>query len=145
MPKTKTPTDNDKAGEISWDENIRIDKIIWLAGCNPNPPRDLVELGEWGDELDRLLGKGFQAAFDSDPEELLSKCNRAGKLGFLVEIAVPVPTFYKSGSISYSWGHCYTRWFYTETVNLAFMQEAKKWKDTRYAEVQAVQAKGEQE
>jgi hypothetical protein len=131
--------DHDEAADYAWDENLRTNQIIWLAGEVQGNGDKLQDIAEEGDVLPDTLGDAFQKFFDeadSDLEEFIGFCVRQKKLGFLVEVATPVPEYHRGGgSFGYSWGFTYTKWFYTERLDLAFFERVnREWKQVIHEE-----------
>lgn len=128
-----------------FDECIMVDKIIWLAGNAENQCDDLEDLIENEDsdtlaELFALPKKTAESYMDLvDVEDLVSRLVRAGRMGFLVKAATPVPTHFHESGHTYSWGYSTTKWFYTEALDEAFAERLVQWKDAFIASKKAKQ------
>lgn len=118
--------------------NIRLDQVIFLAGLIACVDADeqLTDILEGEDDKDvkRLLGC-TQATLRKRGiinEDLGRFLLSQGRLGYIVNVSTPVPSYRADGSNSfgYSWGHRYTRWFYTEDLTSdEFFHDIKSWKD----------------
>lgn len=135
MSRTALADMHRKIADEFFDENIRIEKIIWLAGNMDEPSDDLCEFLEFAekDELAALFGIKITKEMQ-DRSELLSALARACKCGFLVEVATPVPRdFHGDSGFSFSWGHLTTHWIYTEALDADFASICIAWKETQIA------------
>lgn len=74
------------------------------------------------DIADRIHGD------DKDYEELAYQLARANKLGYVVQFATPVRENADENGCSFSWGHCYLKWFYGENLDHVW-QLAKAWSE----------------
>lgn len=79
-------------------------------------------------------GTGKVRAETIDAEELLTAAHRAGKFGFLVQVALPVRQYDKPTDDIYrsGWGHYRTHWVYVEKVE-DVVQAAQPWVDRSIA------------
>lgn len=112
-----------------WDNSIRIDHIIWLAGSgNGDINRHLTEfLEDDEDEVERLLGRRPSSPGCGDLSEYLTELHNDGKTGYLVEAATPIM---QEGGF-YTWGSVRTKWFYFEEWDETAVAKAMSdWADT---------------
>lgn len=116
--------------ETLYDESIRTDKIIWIAGNCTNPGQDFQDFFEYElDSVKELLGILPRRVDHGDMEEIASLLVRKGKTGFLVQAATPEPLSVSGDSYSFSWGCSYLKWFYTEVFDEAFVSRLVDWKN----------------
>ena len=131
---------NEKMSKLADDQNLRIGKMIWLAGVNAAEPTD--ELQEFFEEhTDKQLEEIFGMKFGIEKEKGLGRREREESrrsqiaetlydskvFGFLVCFETPVRSrFSDKGSFTYSWGHYHMKWVYAETLAKA-MREGQKW------------------
>lgn len=135
-----------------FDNNIRLDEIIWLAANLDCPSEALVEEffdNTDADEFKKVFGKlpfkVTDARLDEERESgekysgILSEFARAQKTGFLVQAATPIPVMVHDdgGVTTYGFGWITTQWFYTEALDEAFAQRVLKWKEDFYKEKKA--------
>lgn len=120
-----------------FDEQIRIENIIWLAGNMDVPNDALTSLLDDGDvslkELSVLLGvKVTQdlAATRSGRQELLSQLARADRTGFLVQVATPVlQSISKGGAYTtHGFGHFIKKWFYADAIDTDLIDQIFAWR-----------------
>lgn len=72
------------------------------------------------DVADKIAGE------DKDYDELAHRLARANLLGFAVEFQTPVRREATESGCEFSWGRCYVKWFYAETIDDAW-RLAEKW------------------
>lgn len=72
------------------------------------------------DVADKFAGE------DEDYDELAHQLARANLLGFAVEFQTPVRREATESGCEFSWGRCYLKWFYAETIDDAW-RLAQKW------------------
>ena len=119
---------NDKVSAFCFDNCIRIDKIIWLAGLTDAASDDFRDLL---DDLTNLEffelvdGKMPEYVQDCNPDELIQELPSLGLLGFLVQVSTPVVE--KDGRRS--WGYCKQKWLYVESLD-EVMGLMKEWQDS---------------
>lgn len=74
------------------------------------------------DVADKFAGE------DEDYDELAHQLARANLLGFAVEFQTPVRREATESGCEFSWGRCYLKWFYAETIDDAW-RLAQKWSE----------------
>lgn len=67
------------------------------------------------------------------PEELAGELGRRNLTGFAIQFATPVYHSATKDCRSYSWGHCYLKWVYGNTLNEAW-SAAIRWSKQNVAE-----------
>lgn len=124
---------NNKDASILFTENtLRIESVIHIASMITDyAVSDVVRNAfedDW-DKLSALLGLN-NVEPTSDYEELLELLIDKNKMGFLIQVATPIPDKFAEGSSSFtvSWGMYTTQWFYTETFDDVFEQSVA-WRD----------------
>ncbi len=132
--------------ETAFDETIRTEAIIWLACQTDQIADDLREFfNESFDSIEQLtdvIGVELRSyeteqfedgSLDDDNiGEILIRMARKGRAGFLVQAATPFPHNFDKESTSYStygFGQYTTKWFYTDTLDEAFMARLVEWKE----------------
>ena len=131
-----------------FDEDLRVEQIIWLAANLDIPCAALREMIR-SDEDQRfhvLTGVPMECLGDEDedPEwdEVTTTLARSKKTGFLVRASTPVPQFIQGDGVSHlSWGWRRDEWFYTEALDEAFVQALIKWKGSVHEKAKADAAK----
>lgn len=115
-------------------EDIAVHKIIWLAGSVMDTNDDLKELC-WDDpdKLIQLLGiedprigvdkHGTDTTDEMDSESFLTATARAGKLGFLIEVATPV----RRPNGLFTWSYYHTEWMYVERFDAEAVDAILAW------------------
>lgn len=131
-PYTIQEINDEGIQDVLWNESIAIGQIIWLAGlANDTDPLDAVFEDKTAAEILAIipglkLGSDYdKLSFDAD--FLYERITRGGKLGFLVSVSTPV----RDGSPSFSWGHTYVDWLYTESLDAAFVLRLIDWKNQK--------------
>lgn len=118
--------------ERFFDENIRVDKIIWLEANASSQCDDLEDYleEEYAEEIAKLFGTTVSQVenFAADPEEFTTWLARSRKTGFLVKAATPVPHDIRKDSCSFSWGYTQHEWFLTDALDEAFLLKLIDWK-----------------
>jgi hypothetical protein len=125
------PSDDFK--ELVDDDPDELIKLLEIAD-----PRELVECeacdgtgeSDKGTECSSCAGKKMVREENIDAEELLTAAHRAGKFGFLVQVALPVRQYDKPDDDIYrsGWGHYRTHWVYVDKVE-DVVQAAQPWVD----------------
>lgn len=133
---------NSDAAESLFDGDIRVEKIIWLAGILTSPNDDFEELirDEEVEGLAKIIGvEAAKLCSDEDPEEveseeILQTLCWLGKEGFLVNCSTPIPeVINESGTYQSSWGYYTSGWFYTDAVDGAFVKgKVHPWRDSLF-------------
>lgn len=112
------------AGQAFFDGDVRVDKIIWLAGIQANHNDDFEELleNEGAEKIGEIVGLDFNGYDDADEETIICElCNR-GIEGFFVLCVTPVKEIINAnGTQRCSWGWCVGKWFYTECLDQHFV------------------------
>jgi hypothetical protein len=127
--------------ETCFDENIRVEKIIWLAAQADQYPRDVQEFfedasaEEQSELLDIKISKELADTLwhgdDDNIGEIFSRLGCKGRLGFLVKAATPIPFDFREGG---GYSHCgfgryRTKWFYTDALDPDFIKKLVAWKE----------------
>jgi len=95
--------------ENLWDNNIRIDKIIWLAANSSSICDDLERfLEEEPENCERLFGLECPEGRGAQEEYLTDLYNK-GVSGYLIRAATPVR---EKGKSFFTWGYTTSHWFY---------------------------------
>ena len=112
--------------------NIRIEKVVWLAAITSSP-RD--PLDDMIDDEQVLELVGFDPNEEVDAEELVQKAVDEKKLGFLIQVARPVRKYEKGrgqDSFKSSWGYYGTKWFYVDSLEIDLVKAAvNPWLEER--------------
>lgn len=132
-----------------FDNSLRVDSIVWLAAIGDQPCESFEDFvtsrskstSELAAELLGITPKQWdKLADDADDDrdtlgEIASRFARRRIEGFLVHVATPSPIEFLTdgGCVTYGFGCCTLRWFYTETLDAAFAAKAVKWKKEYYA------------
>lgn len=119
--------------DFFFDNNIRIDQLIWLAANLDQPSGPLVDFldsfeGEDG-KLSELFGLP-EGSLSSVAESFCTALARKKLTGFLVEAGTPTPVrFHPNGGFtSYGFGAYHSKWFYTPALDQAFLDRLTAWK-----------------
>lgn len=102
------------------EQDLRTEVIIHIASaCHDYAFGDAAERAFQDDQEDIWPAIGLQDPDTRDLEEIGTVLFHAKKLGFLVQVATPVPTFHRGDGTSWggSWGHYATKWIYAETFD----------------------------
>jgi len=129
-------------GSICFDESLCAEEIHWLSFQADNYTDALVDFFSETEpsELDAIFGltiprdllDSSSAREQENVGEIVSMLYRAGKRGFVVKVATPVPFAFSDDGKSYSthgFGHTVSNWFYTETVDRDFVNRVLAWKE----------------
>jgi hypothetical protein len=122
--------------ERFFDENIRIDEIIWLD-ANSSSQCDAFDDFIEGEDAETIA-----SLFDTTPQKINAIIKLGGdtseefacwlarnrKSGFLVKAATPIPHDIRKGSHSFSWGYVQCGWFHTHAFDVAFFERLNAWK-----------------
>lgn len=115
---------HEKISRKMYDENLRIEKIVYLAGqlgeSIAEDAKDLLEdssVEDLNDIFGTLPQYMIEAIEDGHDEEIASWLIDEGKLGYVVQFASPIrERFGGSKFFSMSWGYYRTKWIYGETI-----------------------------
>lgn len=101
-----------------------------LGGVDANTDQSMVPLVEAAE------------GWNEDPEELAGVLGRKNLTGFAIQFATPVYHSARKDCRSYSWGHCYLKWVYGDTLSEAWAA-AIKWSKQNVADaIKATAARG---
>ncbi|MBX3736707.1 MAG: hypothetical protein KF715_08465 [Candidatus Didemnitutus sp.] len=124
-----------------FDENIRVEMIIWLAANLDSACDALEDFFDDHSAMDMERIFGVRAAeFEpllaaSQSEEFLSFLARRKLTGFLIKASTPVPTEFGKGYVQHhGWGFYTSQWFYAEQIDDALVERLLKWKESYHAE-----------
>ena len=139
--------------EKFFDESIRIERVIFLAGALGDGALS-DDLHDFFDEevetIERALGRvpdwiDLDGSSRRIADGVFEWLTDAGKLGFLVQFATPVMEKTGEKSRTYSWGYYSTYWVYGDSfdeaiaLGVAWVGERRLAEDKKFA---ALQKKG---
>lgn len=116
--------------EFFWDNSIRLDTVIWLSAEMANQSSSLKDFlsDNSVEEIGKIINIPDLEQSDLNPDNFMALTFNKGLVGFLINASTPVPReFFKTGW-SYSWGRCYTQWFYTKSLDARFGSQLKAWR-----------------
>ncbi len=125
---------------------VRIESIILLAGIDdPGCLSGFGEAQRFKDDFDDHVMATLlpDLPFLSEPRDdddgsFYYQFHDHGKWGFLIRVAHPVMEFTKGvGGASFTWGSCYTTWFYGESIE-EILPKAEAWADALDAKRKAL-------
>ena len=127
-----------KALAESWlDKGMRLDTIIHLGTMLNAGVPPIIVADSFYSGYDRIMEQLGLKADDYDPDDmecLAEALYDKGKLGFLVEVATPVPDYSSSTSFStQSWGYYSTQWVYAESFVEA-LDKCEQWYTAYHAD-----------
>ena len=111
---------------------LRTEKIILIAGATScgTLTQDMENFIEEHtiEEIMQIIPDLPEWVEDEGKESLLEAIGAAVKYGYLVQFATPVRTYNKRfpNAASYSWGACYVKWIYGESMEEA-VKKAVFW------------------
>lgn len=123
---THEPASFNEISQRLFDANVRIEEMFWLGGMSAGVPSDFEDFvqDDLPEEKQILAALPFLGAFlkddgDAAAEDILAECSFRRKLGFILQLATPIPRDFGKDprSYSFSWGHYATKWLYCETLN----------------------------
>lgn len=119
--------------------NIRVDALVHLAtsgtqGALHNTVEDHFK-NEW-DEIWAAIG--LKAPEDEDADAIACTLVDHNHLGFLVNVATPVPKNITETGYSYSWSNYTSKWFYGEDLEAVY-ETAMEWQAEYMAKQRAKQ------
>lgn len=134
--------------EECFNNNIRAEKILWLS-CQADQYTDAMRKFFTEDISAEKLTAIFDGAvkfteaqieeaadsrrnIDDHIGEFVSRLYRAGKRGFLVQAATPVPQMFSPGGCvtTYGFGMYTTQWHYTDALDEVFIAQLIAWKES---------------
>lgn len=133
--------------EKLWDETVRMERVIFLAGAlaaGDSMPDDLEKFfnDEDTETIEKCLGQIPEwldlEAIRQRTEGIFEWLSSEEKLGFLVKFATPVMKVYAENSRSFSWGYYKIKWIYAETIDeavgkgLAWTNECRAIEDAAF-------------
>lgn len=130
---------NVETSRTLYDEDLRLDRITWLAGAIEGFTDDhffddaIVDAFDGEDHIHESMSIFREVpewARDND-EVFLEWCANKGILGFVVEVSTPKPIqFHDNGHTSCGWGFTARTYLYVEQLDDA-VPLAVSWRDQR--------------
>lgn len=116
---------------------IRIEQIIHIGTmCMDDAWPDIASEAFESDAEDVFKAIGICCPDEDDREEWSQALRDAGKMGWLVQFATPIPGSILDDSYSFSWGYYATCWIYDDDFYNA-CTKALKWHEEFIAEKKA--------
>ena len=117
-------------GQLMFDTTMRAERILHFAsqGMEDSFPDDLKNAFE-SDWEDIWKAVGIDEPENEENWAIAETLINSNKLGFLVQMATPVPKDVGEHGYSYSWGFYQMKWFYGESLDEVY-KAAGQWQES---------------
>jgi uncharacterized protein YodC (DUF2158 family) len=130
--------------QLAFDHHLRAEQIIHLGTMACCDPMADIAQEAFEDDWEQIRSALQINPPDLDRETIAEHLMLSDRLGFLVQIGMPVPHRFTEGGgyLHYGFGHYHCRWFYGETIEQVFEKAAKY--QTEYVERKRAEAEAKE-